>query len=60
MIERKEGGPVDGNKSLVILGDMKTGAFGNEILEGVNERLAKKVLKGKKIEDVKFKQLGIS
>ena len=58
VIERKEGGPVDGNKSLVILGDMKTGAFGNEILEGVNERLAKKVLKGKKIEDVKFKQLG--
>ena len=44
------------DKSLVILGDMKTGAFGNEILEGVNERLAKKVLKGKKIEDVKFKQ----
>lgn len=58
VIERKEGGPVDENKSLVILGDMKTGAFGNEILEGVNERLAKKVLKGKKIEDVKFKQLG--
>jgi hypothetical protein len=58
VMEKKEGGVLGSDKSMLILGDMYTGPFGEEILEGVNEKVAKKVLKGKNIKDVKFKHLG--
>jgi hypothetical protein len=58
VIEKKDGGSVDGENALNILGNMKIGNYGEEIIDDVNKQTLNKLLKGRKIKDVKFKHLG--
>ena len=58
VIEKQDGGPVDGESALNILGNMKIGNYGEEIIDDVNKQTLNKLLKGRKIKDVKFKHLG--
>jgi hypothetical protein len=57
IMEKKDGGPV-GDTSLNVLGNLKTGILGEAMLQGVNEKTVAKLLKGRKIKDVKYKHLG--
>ena len=54
-IDPQTGGP---QQNFLILGDMKTGGLGKLVGQNANESTLKKITKGKKIEDMKFKKLG--
>jgi len=57
VVERKDGGSID-DTALNILGDMYIGKQGKNILADINEKTANKILKGRNIENIKFKHLG--
>ena len=58
VMEKQDGGPVGGESALNILGNMKIGKYGEEMVDDVNKQTLKKLLKGRNIKDVKFKHLG--
>ena len=58
VMEKKDGGSVNGETALNILGDMYVGNQGEAIAADVNKTTLKKILKGRNIKDVKFKHLG--
>ena len=58
IIEKKDGGSVNGDKSVVVLGDMKIGNQGEAVTADVNKETLKRILKGKDLKDVKFKHIG--
>lgn len=45
-------------EDFVILGDMKPVVYTASLLDGVNEKLLKKITKGKNLETMKFKNIG--
>ena len=57
VLEKKNGASID-DKSLNVLGNLKIGMFAPSVMEGVNESVAKKVLKGRNPKDLKYKHLG--
>jgi len=54
----QNGGSVDGEPALNVLGDMYAGDFAHNAVEGVNPKVLSGVLKGRNLKDVKFKHLG--
>lgn len=57
VLEKKNGASID-DKSLNVLGNLKIGMFAPAVMEGINESVSKKVLKGRDPKDVKYKHLG--
>lgn len=58
VVEKKDGGSVDGSSALNILGDMKIGSQGKVITSDINKQTVSKILKGRDIKDFKFKHVG--
>ena len=58
VVEKKDGGSINGDNALNILGDMKIGTQGKVITSDINKQTVSKILKGRDIKDVKFKHVG--
>ena len=58
VMEQKDGGSINGDTALNILGNMKIGDFAKDVTADVDKQTLKTILKGKDLKNMKYKHVG--